>query len=59
MGTKITFDLENDWNYLPSSQEARDKEKKGSKNPLPKFELEGLKYDDLRGLSWTILEEYD
>lgn len=58
MKTKTTFDLKNDWNYLPSSQEARDGENKGSKC-VPASELEGLKYDDLMGLSWTILEDYD
>lgn len=54
METKSTFDLNNDWNYLPSSQEAREDEGKTARS-----EFFGLKYDDLRGLSWTILEEYD
>jgi len=57
MDTKNTFDLKSDWNYLPPSQEARDVEKLSKS--FPKSELKGLTYDDLRGLSWTILEEHD
>ena len=56
METKYTFDLKDDWNYLPSSHKARGDEKK-LLDSLPKSELEGLEYDDLRGLSWGIKEE--
>ena len=58
METRQKFDLKDDWNYIPSTQEAREGEKKRP-TALPKSELTGLKYDDLRGLSWTIMEEYD
>lgn len=57
MEIKHTFDLRDDWNFLPSSLKTSKDEKKPYS--LPKSELEGLKYDDLRGLTWTILEESD
>ena len=58
MKTKDTFDLTSDWNYLPTTYIVRDKEKKQPES-FPKKELDGLKYDDLRGLSWVILEGHD
>ena len=58
MKTKEVFDLTGDWNYLPHSREKKEYEKNGLKL-LPRKELDGLRYDDLMGLSWTILEGYD
>lgn len=55
METKYTFDLKDDWNYLPSSHKARGDKK--LLDSLPKSELDGLKYDVLRGFSWEIKEE--
>lgn len=57
MDTKNTFDLKSDWNYLPPSHKARDGE--SWPKSFPKSELKGLTYDDLRGLSWAILEEHN
>jgi len=58
MKAKEIFDLTGDWNYLPPTQGKKVYEKNGLKS-LSRKELDGLRYDDLMGLSWTILEGYD
>lgn len=57
MKIEYTFDLTDDWNYSLSSLKTGGDEAKPYS--LPKSEFKGLKYDDLRGLSWTVLKESD
>ena len=58
MKAKDSFDLTSDWNYLPQPEVTEDEEL-GELKMIPLKELDGLRYDDLMGLSWTLLEEFD